>query len=223
MRRRLAVSVMVFMTFIVTPLLASEWTMSEAKLFAAAASDDIGEIRKLLAGGADIDARNKSGETPLLVATHKNNIEAARTLIEAGADVNARDMILDSPYLYAGARGHLEILKMTLGHGADLKSTNRFGGTALIPASERGHVEAVRTLIEAGVDVDHVNNLGWTALIEAIILSDGGERHQQIVQALVDAKADVNLAGGEGATPLQLARSRGYAAIADILLKAGAR
>ena len=45
---------MVFMTFIVTPLLASERTMSEAKLFAAAASDDIGEIRKLLAGGADI-------------------------------------------------------------------------------------------------------------------------------------------------------------------------
>ncbi|TXI10825.1 MAG: ankyrin repeat domain-containing protein [Rhizobium sp.] len=223
MRRRLIVSFAVLAALIASPLLASERTMNEAKLFAAASNDDAGEIRKLLATGVNIDARNKSGETPLLVATHKNNLKAAEALINAGADVNAKDMILDSPYLYAGARGHLEILKMTLDHGADLKSTNRFGGTALIPASERGHLETVRTLIKAGVDVDHVNNLGWTALIEAIILSDGGERHQNIVQALVDAKADVNLADGQGATPLQLARSHGYAKIADILVKAGAK
>jgi ankyrin repeat protein len=116
----------------------------------------------------------------------------------------------------AGARGHLEILKMTPAYGADLKSTNRYGGTALIPASERGHVETVRTLIEAGVDVDHVNNLGWTALIEAIILGDGGSRHQQIVNLLVKAKANVNLANGKDVTPLQHARQRGYKEIEQI-------
>src|SRR5690606_14673321 len=102
----------------------------------------------------------------------------------------AKDHIEDSPYLYAGARGHQEILQMTLAHGADLRSTNRYGGTALIPAAERGHVETVRTLINAGVDVNHVNRLGWTALMEAIVLSDGGPRHQQILQLLIDAKAD---------------------------------
>lgn len=137
--------------------------------------------------------------------------------------MNAKDKINDSPYLYAGARGHLEILKLTLAHGADLKSTNRYGGTALIPASERGHVETVRTLIEAGVDVDHVNNLDWTALLEAIILGDGGPRHRQIVELLVKAGADVNLADGKGVTPLQHARSAGYRDIEQILIAAGAR
>jgi uncharacterized protein len=137
--------------------------------------------------------------------------------------VNARDNINDSPYLYAGARGHLEILNMTLAHGANLKSTNRYGGTALIPASERGHVETVRTLIEAGVDVDHVNKLGWTALLEAIILGKGGTNHQQIVQLLVDAKANVNLPDRDGVTPLQHAWERGYSGIARILVAAGAR
>jgi ankyrin repeat protein len=144
-------------------------------------------------------------------------------LIAAGADVNAKDNIHDSAYLYAGARGHLEILKMTLAHGADLKSTNRFGGTALIPASERGHVETVRTLIKAGVDVDHVNKLGWTALLEAIILGNGGASHQQIVQLLVDAKANVNLADRDGVSPLRHARNRGFSEIAQILVNAGAR
>jgi ankyrin repeat protein len=156
------------------------------------------------------------------VATHGNQIEAARFLIEAGADVNARDFINDSPYLYAGARGFNEILVMTLENGADLKSTNRYGGTALIPACERGHVDNVRTLIAAGVDVDHVNKLGWTGMLEAIILSDGGPRHVEIVKLLVDAGADVNLADGEGVTPLAHARQRGYTEIEAILVAAGA-
>lgn len=204
------------------PLIASGKTMSEPTLHNAATSGDVTSIKNLIAEGAKVDARNGSGATALLVATHANQVEVAKALIDAGADVNAKDKIEDSPYLYAGARGHLEILKMTLAHGADLKSINRYGGTALIPASERGHVETVRTLIDAGVDIDHVNKLGWTALLEAIILGDGGERHQRIVELLVKAGANVNLADNDGVTPLQHARSSGYSKIEATLLAAGA-
>jgi hypothetical protein len=110
---------------------------------------------------------------------------------------------------------------MMLTHGADLKSTNRYGGTALIPAAERGHVETVRTLIESGVSVDHINDLGWTALLEAIILGNGGERHRQIVDMLLKAGANPDLADREGVTPLEHARSRGYREIERSLLAAG--
>ncbi|NIJ59848.1 hypothetical protein FHS82_003709 [Pseudochelatococcus lubricantis] len=210
------------------PFMAAGETMSETPLHAtplhtAAKRNDVARIEALLADGADIEARDDSGATALLVATHENNVAAARLLIAAGADVNAKDKISDSPYLYAGARGHLDILKLTLTHGADLKSTNRFGGTALIPASERGHVETVRTLIAAGVDVDHVNNLGWTALLEAVILGNGGERHRQIVDVLIKAGADINLADREGVSPLQHARGHGYDEIEQLLVAAGAR
>lgn len=197
--------------------------MRERELHKAAVKGDVGEILRLLAAGTAIDARDDGGRTALLVATHANQIEAARALIEAGADVNAKDAINDSPYLYAGARGHLEILRMTLAHGADLKSTNRYGGTALIPACERGHVETVRTLIAAGIDVDYVNRLNWTALLEAIILGDGGTRYIEIVKLLVDAGANVNLADGDGVSPLTHARRRGFKGMEKILLAAGAR
>jgi ankyrin repeat protein len=196
--------------------------MHETPLHAAAARGAVETMDTLLSEGVAIDARDVTGATALLIATHGNHVDAARVLIEAGANVNAKDDIGDSPYLYAGARGYLEILKMTLAHGADLESTNRFGGTALIPAAERGHVETVRTLIEAGVYVDHVNNLGWTALLEAIILGEGGERHQQIVLLLANGGADVNLADGNGVTPLQHARDRGYKEIEAFLVAAGA-
>lgn len=197
--------------------------VQSSPLHAAAARDDVAALKRLLSQGADLEARDASGATALLVATKANRIGAARALIEAGADVNAKDRISDSPYLYAGARGHLEILRMTLVHGADLRSTNRYGGTAMIPAAERGHVDTVRTLVEAGVAVDHVNRLGWTALLEAVILGDGGERHQKIVNILLAAGADPNLADREGVTPLRHARARGYREIESALRAAGGR
>jgi len=73
------------------------------------------------------------------------------------------------------------------------------------------------------VDVNHINNLGWTALLEAIVLSDGGLRHQQIVQLLLDHDADVTIADKDGVTPLQHARRRGFAEIARILAQIEAR
>lgn len=195
----------------------------ERQLHQATAQGDVQAVQALLAQGANIEARDGRGATPLLVATHHNHGAVAKVLIEAGADVNAKDSIQDSPYLYAGARGHDEILKMSLAHGADLKSLNRFGGTALIPAAERGHVETVRTLITAGVDVNHINQLHWTALMEAIVLGDGGARHVQIVRDLVDAKADVHIPDAQAITPLQHAHQRGYGQMEAILLQAGAQ
>ncbi len=55
-----------------------------------------------------------------------------------------------------------------------------------------------------------MNRLGWTALLEAIILSDGGPVHQDILAQLIDAGADVNLADAEGVSPLAHARQRGF-------------
>ena len=56
-----------------------------------------------------------------------------------------------------------------------------------------------------------------------MILGNGGRRHTDTVRALVEAGANVNIADRNGVTPLAHARQRGYAEIAAILDKAGAR
>jgi uncharacterized protein len=99
----------------------------------------------------------------------------------------------------------------------DLAVRNRFGGVSLIQASERGHVEYVRRVVQTGIDVNHVNDLGWTALLEAVILGDGGPRHQEIVRILVAAGADRSIADQNGVTALQHAQRKGYREIAAIL------
>lgn len=195
----------------------------DQSFFAAARGNDAATLTRLIADGQDIEARDDRGATALLVATHADALAVAEVLVAAGADVNAKDRIADTPYLYAGAEGRTEILKLLLANGADLSDTNRYGGTALIPAAEKGHPDNVRLLLEAGVDPDHVNNLGWTALLEAIVLSNGGPVHQEIVALLIAGGADVNLADGNGARPLALARQRGFTQMVAMLEAAGAR
>lgn len=184
-------------------------------LVEAAARGDAGEVADRLAAGAALEARDPAGRTALLLATRANHVEVARRLIEAGADVNAKDEIRDTPFLYAGAEGRNEILRMILATGrADLSDTNRYGGVALIPAAHHGHPETVRMLLATDIDVDHVNDLGWTALIEAVILGDGGPVYREIVGLLVDAGAR-DIPDREGRRPSQLARDRGFDAIAE--------
>lgn len=193
-------------------------------LIAAAERGDTAAALQLLADGAAINARDARGRTAVMAATHGNRVETVRALIRAGADINIRDNRLDNVLLYAGAEGLLDILNLAIDAGADTKLTNRFGGTALIPAAERGHVAIVETLLtRSDVDVNHINNLGWTAVLEAIILSNGDEPHQRIVQLLIDHGADVNIADTSGVTPLRHARSRGFTEIVRILEAAGAR
>ncbi len=194
------------------------------QLIRAAEDGDTPSVQRLLMEGADINGRDALGRTPIMAATHRNQVDVVRLLIQAGADINIRDNRMDNPFLYAGAEGLLDILRLTIDAEADTKLTNRFGGTALIPAAERGHVEIVHELLtRSDVDVNHVNDLGWTALLEAIILSNGGERHQQIVQLLVDHGADINIADKDGVTPLNHAQMRGFTEIERILNNALAR
>lgn len=209
----------------VSMTLGSGSAWSQTVLLEAVEQGDGAKVRELLSEKLDLSSlkvSDEQGQSPLLRATWLNHTEIARELIRAGADVNQADSIHDSPYLVAGAQGRVDILRMVLANGADLNSVNRYGGTALIPAAERGHVKAVDMLLKAGVDPNHVNYLGWTALHEAIVLSDGGPPHQEIVRLLIKAGADVNLPDGQGVMPLTLALQRSQTEMADILAKAGA-
>ncbi len=175
-------------------------------LLAAAAAGDVAGIHAAIAAGANVNARDDDGRTGLLNRHAGTPTRGVPGSIHAEADVDLQDDRLDNPFLYAGAEGILDILKLANEAGADPAITNRYGGVALIPASERGHVETVRYLLsESDVDVDHVNRLGWTALLEAILLSDGGPRHQEIVGLLIDAGADTR-PRGQGRCQAALAR-----------------
>ena len=187
------------------------------ELVEAAAAGDLGRVERLLRDGGDVNFQDAGGRTAVTAAAMGEHVAVVRALVDAGADVDLQDANRNNPLLLCGENGNVALLREVLRGEPDLGATNRFGGTALIPASDRGHVAMVRALLETDIDVDHVNNLGWTALLEAVILGDGGRRHQQIVRMLLDAGADPAIADREGVTPLEHARERGYTEIATML------
>jgi ankyrin repeat protein len=193
------------------------------ELILAAERGDLKKLEELIKAGANLNAQDHKGRTAMLAATHSNKPEIVKILIDAGADMNLQDDIHDNPFIYAGAQGRLEILKLLIEAKADTTITNRYGGNALIPAAEKGHVENVRALLSTtDVNINHINNLGWTALLEVAILGNGGSKHQQIAQLLIEYGADVNIADRDGVTSLQHARRNGFKEIARMLISAGA-
>ncbi|GJL56458.1 MAG: hypothetical protein NPIRA02_35900 [Nitrospirales bacterium] len=211
----------IFISVIVLAKPGNLMTDKEQRLLEAVSQNDLTTVQELVKEGININAQDIRGRTALLVAVENHHFESANMLLEAGADVNMQDHKQDSPLLLAGAEGRVDIMKRILQAKPDFTVYNRFGGTPLIPAAERGHVDMVELLVNTNVDIDHVNHLGWTALLEAIVLSNGGPRHQKIVQLLVDAGANVNVSDKEGVTPLQHARRKGFHEIVEILESAG--
>lgn len=193
-------------------------------LHAAAAAGAAGEIRKLAASGAALDAPDANGRTPLHVAAFQGRGDAAAALIAAGANHALLDRQRYDAVTIASVRDDEATLKALLAAGASAKLvTSIYDGTALIAAAHLGHDGVVRQLIAAGAPLDHVNNLGWTALMEAVVLGDGGPRHQATARALVDAGANRNLADRQGVTPLHRAQARGYREMVAILSRAPAK
>lgn len=193
-------------------------------LLAAAHKGDAAKIQRLVASGAVLNATDAYGRTPLHVATFARQREAVKVLAKAGADPNRLEADRYDAVTIAAVADDEATLKVLLELGASAKQvTSRYDGTALIAAAHLGHDGVVRQLIAAGAPLDHVNNLHWTAVIEAIVLGDGGARHQATLKALIDAGANLQLADRSGQTPLALAKARGFTAMVSMLEKAGAR
>ncbi|MEZ5884072.1 MAG: ankyrin repeat domain-containing protein [Paracoccaceae bacterium] len=190
-------------------------------LFRAAHEGDVQGIGRLLDGGADIDARDSKGRAAIHVAAFASHDDALRALAEAGADMNALEGRAYDVVTIAAVADDPELMSLAIDLGNDPGLvTSPYDGTALIAAAHLGHVEVVRRLIAAGAPLDHVNNLHWTAVMEAVVLGDGGRDHQAVLAALLDAGADRGLADRDGVTPLQHARARGYAEMAERLERA---
>ncbi len=222
--------VALFLAVLAAPPASAQMAPTEAELHAydglhaAAARGDVADIEKRIAAGENKEAVDSRHRTPLHVAAFHRKYDAARALIRLGADPNKLEIDRYDIITIASVANDVPMLRIALEGGGNPKAvTSRYDGTALIAAAHLGHAEIVRILIAAGAPLDHVNNLKWTALIESIVLGDGGKNHTETLRALVEAGANVNIPDANGATPLRLARDRGYREMVAILEKAGAK
>ena len=183
----------------------NRYTEGEAPLHVAVGNPEM--ARLLIARGADVNARDGSGRTPLFclaalgtlgtrrIESKEATFELADLLIAHGADIEGRSTDhFGSPArgctpLHAAADGsYLVMIEKLLMVGANIDTLDDEGYTPLALAAKRGHIEAAGLLIEKGADVNlSGQNRGYCPLAAAI------ERGQtRMVECLLKAGADPN-------------------------------
>ncbi|MEM2677506.1 MAG: ankyrin repeat domain-containing protein, partial [Thermofilaceae archaeon] len=64
-----------------------------SELHKAAEEGDLQRVKKLVENGANVNAKDEYGSTPLYLAVLNGHLELARFLVEKGANVNAKDIV----------------------------------------------------------------------------------------------------------------------------------
>ncbi|MFD3806425.1 ankyrin repeat domain-containing protein [Streptomyces sp. NPDC058611] len=101
--------------------------------------------------------------------------------------------------------------------GADPNAPDSRADSPWLVTGVTGSVRMMRLLLPAGPDLKQPNRLGWTALLEAVILGDGGPRHEEVVALLLAAGADPARGDHDGTTPYEHAVRRGFDGMARLV------
>ena len=135
----------------------------------------------LIANGADVNAKDRTGSPPLHWAVLKGQKDIVELLIEAGADMYVRKKRGGDNLLHIAAlRGHKEVAEMLIVKGFDVNSRNDEEETPFYNTAFAGHAEVAKLFIEKGADVNAKDKHGETPLdfahgVVATLLSHGAK------------------------------------------------
>ena len=118
----------------------------------------------LIRQGADVNARNYDGFTPLHHAAKWNNSKTLALLIRKGGDVNARNSDGFTPLHYAAKWNNSEILALLIQKGGDVNKASYKGDTPLHRTVYLNATEAAKLLIESGAYLHAKNDRDRTPL-----------------------------------------------------------
>ena len=199
-------------------------------------------VERLLAGGADANAKLLSGETALMTCARTGDATAVKALLVHGASVNAKESAHhQTALMWAAAEDHPEAVQMLLEFGADVHARSdvypqtvvgeqtqragreklnytvlRGGFTPLLFTARSGDVVSARQLLEKGANANDSLPDGMTALVLAAHSGNG-----KVGAVLLEKGADPN-AGEIGYTALHAAVLRSDLELVKALLAHGA-
>jgi ankyrin repeat protein len=166
-------------------------------------------VKLLIAKGADINARDKDGITPLFWAARNHQYEVAKLLIAKGADVNTRNNFGNTPLTWA--MGHQEeeeetsltakllTAELLLAEGANVNARDNNGVTSLHEAASYHRREVAEFLISKGADINAKDNNSITTLHRA-----ASNNNHEVAELLITKGADINARNKNRNTPLLL-------------------
>jgi ankyrin repeat protein len=189
----------------------------------AARMDALDTAQRLIRAGANVNAMNRFGVTPLSLAAVNGSARMITLLLTSGADVNKALPEGETPLMTAARTGNVDAVNALIVHGAQVNAVESWKGqTALMWAAAEGHAAVVESLLGHGADFRLRAKGGFTAFLFAV-----REGKPEVVKMLLKAGGDANemMQGGarvRGTSALVLAVSNAHYELASLLLQAGA-
>jgi ankyrin repeat protein len=209
-------------------------------LHAAAQEGRVGAVDVLLSQSANPNITDSHGRTPMMIAAYDGAVPIIRRLLTANADPNVRQdgMAGRSALGLAASQGHAEVALMLLAAGARVDDNDRGGLTPLMVAAAAANVgrDGEKIVDGASVDAYAERTLGVAKILiskGAVVDRKGGKDgdtalgfaamagRADMVQMLLEAGADPNIANRKGHTPLLRAAAHADSTAAELLLDAG--
>lgn len=159
---------------------------SSPDLLEAAKAGSKETIRSLIAGKADVNAKEADGTSALLWTAYHDDLESADALLKAGADPKAANDLGATPLWAASQNGGSAMVRRLLDAGADPNTALLSGETPLMVAARGGYADVTEQLIAKGAKVDAIGTRAQTALMWA-----ASQKHPNVVKVLLDHGANL--------------------------------
>lgn len=152
-------------------------TASEVSLHCAAHDGNLECATKLLNRGADVNAQDSEGRTPLAIASSLGHLELVQELVKSLADINTMDRMQATPIRLSAANGYKEITRYLIKHLKEQEERRKENEEE----EKRQHEEELRKQREALLRVVQgaleARPCDWSALKTAV--DDAGKHHVQ--------------------------------------------
>lgn len=160
------------------------------------------DIQTEINNGADVNATNNEGWTPLMFAIQNRcNLEIIKMLLNAGAKVNIKDNLHGmTPLMLAALCDETDIIPLLIEHGAEVNTKDSDEVTALMYAVPY-NPKAIKILVDYGADVKVIDDIGRTLMHKAADQA----KQPEIIKILVELGVDINTIGKLDMTPLMSA------------------
>lgn len=195
----------------------------EAMRWGASKQEQLEMVQRLLARGANPNARGTGVGTPLSWAVRQNSLAMVRLLLDHRADPNLPDHIEATPLMRAVSRQNLgpdtvAIVQILVDAGADVNARDPFGDTPYSIAASTGNLAMLPLLERLGAKDASADSNRPSSLTKEVRAG-----HLAEVRLMLASGTDPNIPDGKSWTPLHYAANSGKAEIVEALVSAGAR
>jgi ankyrin repeat protein len=199
-----------------------------------------GAALALLEGGANVNVRDRAGNSPLHIAAQQGDLPVVRQLLARGVDPNVRTPRSiagagrgggggfragpsgeQTPLMMAARGDYEEVMRALVAGGADPTLHAQDGSNLLMAAAGGARFNTFKYAYELNPDVTPVTSPGGNTIMHVVVALNGRTQPEvvELMQFLADRGAKLDEMNAAGRTPIALADGQPVDLAVDLLTK----